>query len=1092
MKTPPAAAGLALLIALSATGIADAGLVREPIAAQAKPCKAETKRLKQFQRGMASRRRAFFRSHRSAKARRTFVKQQRKKLKTRRRARARCLRANEPPPLTPVPPPPPAPVPPSPAPPTRAAVSPDITPPVLVLESPTAGTWFDVPRATLRGRASDAGSGLASVKCAGQAATLAGGRFTCEVPLAAGANQIAVTAADAAGNTARTSVTVRHGPGLLAGAEDGAALAQVRDTDTDPRHEDSELETTLAGQRVARGEIGVRIAPTATVAQVNAALASVGGTIAGAVAGAPQLAVTIPDPGSLSALEDVLDELRAMPGIERSTLADMPATNELPPGFASPPSVAGGAALSHLIALRMPAAWNARRAIRLADRPTLIVADMFGDGPLSALVDVTYNSAALRRLTGRNEHGYHVVGIAASSFSTNGTVAGNVTGVFPATTPLHVIEAIGASTQMTGVRIIQQANARTGHVVVNTSLGWDVTPTDDQAQQGGSDWAQLVRGTAGLEDRLLHATSAGNVAGPSSTNSRWSASLRSDLTDAAGQPMGALRNTLSVENLVETSAPALEPGCLAVSSNRGGTIAAVGTDVHSHLFGSAAGDKTGTSMASPQVAGLAMYLWSLAPDLSAPQLRAAMVATARPALPDDATGCNTDVPSAPRLDAYAAVLSLDRPVALTPATAPVRTAILDQDADRDFDEDDLELFSDAARADAGDRDYSRSDLNGDGFTGGAATLPLDLSLVGSTRGGAPRLEKVNQGIEGVSVEFDEAAVTDMQALCFYAYSKLYTGSPDRRATLLEPRERCDAEQQFTNGKLVAVGRSPRGLGQLFPPPRLWTIEPPAAPVTFTPEGESPGQPAWSPDGERIAYPRFAPAGQEGIWIIDAAGGGAARIAGTQSGDDDPTWSPDGTRIAFNGRGRTPAGIGIVDADGGAPALVPGTSGYRDPSWSPDGRLIAASTGGQQPDIVVFAPDGLGKVELTDNGTIEEYSPDWSPDGTRIVFVSNRQIPGGTVTRTRLWIMDADGSDVTLFTAPFGTNTSGTTVQDEHPVWAPDGTSIAFARSHQNGSRFVMTKEDDPEELAVAVTPLPTDDTDHTFDLPDWQPRPVEP
>ena len=321
----------------------------------------------------------------------------------------------------------------------------------------------------------------------------------------------------------------------------------------------------------------------------------------------------------------------------------MPATNELPTGFASPLTATGGAALGHLIALRMPAAWNARRAIRLADRPTLIVADMFGDGPLSPLVDATYNSADLRRLTGASEHGYHVVGIAASGFATNGTAAGNVTGVFPATTPLHVIEAIGATTQMTGVRIIQEAKARTGHVVVNTSLGWDVAPADAEAQQGGSDWAQLVRGTAGLEDRLLHATSAGNDAGPSSRNSRWSASLRTDLTDAAGQPMGALRNTLSVENLVETPAPDFEPGCLGASSNRGGTIAAVGTDVHSHLFGSAAGDKTGTSMASPQVAGLAMYLWSIAPDLTAPQLRGAMVATARPALPNDAGGCGTDV-----------------------------------------------------------------------------------------------------------------------------------------------------------------------------------------------------------------------------------------------------------------------------------------------------------------------------------------------------------------------------------------------------------------------------------------------------------------
>ena len=122
-----------------------------------------------------------------------------------------------------------------------------------------------------------------------------------------------------------------------------------------------------------------------------------------------------------------------------------------------------------------------------------------------------------------------------------------------------------------------------------------------------------------------------------------------------------------------------------------------------------------------------------------------------------------------------------------------------------------------------------------------------------------------------------------------------------------------------------------------------------------------------------------------------------------------------------------------------PALIPGTNGYRDPSWSPVGRLIAASTGGQQPDIVVFAPDGQDKVELTDNGAIEEYSPDWSPDATRIVFVSNRQIEGATITRTRLWIMDADGSDPIQFTAPFAFPDVGTRVQDEHPSWSPDGT-----------------------------------------------------
>lgn len=107
-------------------------------------------------------------------------------------------------------------------------------------------------------------------------------------------------------------------------------------------------------------------------------------------------------------------------------------------------------------------------------------------------------------------------------------------------------------------------------------------------------------------------------------------------------------------------------------------------------------------------------------------------------------------------------------------------------------------------------------------------------------------------------------------------------------------------------------------------------------------------------------------------------------------------------------------------------------------------------------------------------------------GVRIV----QEARARTGHATRLWLMDADGSDVTQFTAPIGPN-AGTTVQDEHPSWSPDGTTIAFARSHQNGSRFVMTKQR-PEDFAVAMTPQPTDDTDHTFDLPDWQPLPVEP
>ena len=553
------------------------------------------------------------------KQRRAFLAKQKKKLTALKRARTRCLRNALPPPGPPSPPAPPAPP------------APDTTPPELRIDSPGAEAWFGEATATVSGVARDSGSGIAAVACNGQSAARNGDAFTCQVPLGEGPNTIGVTASDAAGNASAASVVVNHAPGAVSGESGATALGAVKNVDADPRHDDADVSVTPEGLRIAREEIGLHVTASATVEQVNAALQSVDGQIVGSIEGSPHLAVGIPDPGSLAALDALLATLRTQPGVARAERADMPAIEELPTGFASPPSSTGGPILSHLLAMRMPAAWNARKAIDLADRPTLIVADFFGNGPLSSQVDATYNSSDLTVKPQKFEHGYHVVGIAASGFATNGTAAGNVTGVFPATTPLHVIESSDLSSQMTGLKIFQKATSLSGRVVVNTSLGWLVPVDEAEARSAGSDWAQLVRGSSGLEDRMFHATSAGNIAGPANRNSRFSAAaLRSDLENQFGLPMTPLRNTAAVENLRDTGSPAFDPGCLSTTSNRNGNIATVGEDVFSHLFGSQAGNKTGTSMASPAVAGLAMFLWSIEPTLTAPQMRELMVATARP------------------------------------------------------------------------------------------------------------------------------------------------------------------------------------------------------------------------------------------------------------------------------------------------------------------------------------------------------------------------------------------------------------------------------------------------------------------------------
>jgi hypothetical protein len=179
----------------------------------------------------------------------------------------------------------------------------------------------------------------------------------------------------------------------------------------------------------------------------------------------------------------------------------------------------------------------------------------------------------------------------------------------------------------------------------------------------------------------------------------------------------------------------------------------------------------GTSVAAPQVAGLAAYLWMLSPELQARPVQDTIAAI----------GANASRAVNGIIDAYATVLSLDVPAPPTPATARVRLAILDADEDGDFDLGDLQAFHDAYVSSAGvlveptARDDSRYDLNGDGFTGGIREGPMDLDPTGSRQFGKPVLTDVSAVVDGLDLTFSESAITDAAALCYYANTELFTG-----------------------------------------------------------------------------------------------------------------------------------------------------------------------------------------------------------------------------------------------------------------------------------------------------------------------------
>ena len=381
-------------------------------------------------------------------------------------------------------------------------------------------------------------------------------------------------------------------------------------------------------------------------------------------------------------------------------------------------------------------------------------------------------------------------------FASDGTAAGLVTGVFPARGTLITIDTIDMTLPAAALRLIDTLKSVPRKVVVNTSLGRNGGQLDNEMFPEAADWIRNVRNNQ-LEQRVLHATSAGNDAITARFNGLWAAAaLRSDIVDElSGGQVGPLTNTLAVENVQEQSdASAL--ACLFPTSNFGGNIAAPGEDIYSlDRDGRVApvGERSGSSFASPVVAGLAAYLWSIAPDLTPQQLKAAMVENAQAVIASE-----QNCVSAPRIDAYKALLSLDQAGVPSPSDYPVRFTLLDLNADGSFTETDLQAWApkvDPARA-ATARDWSRHDLNGDGFTGGTGTKAFDLDRSsGSQRAGTTALGP-STPFPATGRTLDENAVTDADVLCYYAYSALYTGNTLQRKTLLDPLDGCKANDQI--------------------------------------------------------------------------------------------------------------------------------------------------------------------------------------------------------------------------------------------------------------------------------------------------------
>ncbi len=628
---------------------------------------------------------------------------------------------------------------------------------------------------------------------------------------------------------------------LLEGDPDARARHATYDLTVPVAYPPGAFALDPSGTTVLLREVEVGWTLEASVAAVNDLLRRYDATIVGMLGGVPASIVRVPDPGGWAGLQELLERLRAEPAVATA----LPSWVLEPPSVTDPDGDVGGAEIAdaggvgrdevptqipltgtrlqridHHLAVRGHAAWNARAALDEADPPWLVIVDFFGDGaPVDGFAG-TYQASDFA--TGSvHMHGYHVLGIAQGAFAADPQVLVNrqdVTGMMPADLPVRAVD-LQAATNNTGARIrnltIQRINDilaldPDARIVVNSSIG-STTPGASR-RAAGEAWTTAVRlaGTpaldddatrtalatpgSGLEDRFLHATAAGNgsttttVAFALNTYAFTYAALGTDMT-ALGVALPPLRNVLVVENRrrtrVDPTVPERPaPTCANLDSTMGGTVSAIGTTVWSMArctardangrctthISTGASDASGTSMASPQVAALAAYAWALAPFLDAPQVRALLLETTVADAPDaTAAECNPTAPQ-PVIDAYAAVLAA--------GGAAAWDAILDVTGDGAFDEADLAAFLDGFAFRTAEGDFGRFDLNGDGAPG-SLTRTERVDLNGDRTYGS-----VVRTVLTTPITYDEAAVSDYDVLCYFAYGPLYDGAPSLRDGLM--------------------------------------------------------------------------------------------------------------------------------------------------------------------------------------------------------------------------------------------------------------------------------------------------------------------
>jgi Tol biopolymer transport system component len=228
-------------------------------------------------------------------------------------------------------------------------------------------------------------------------------------------------------------------------------------------------------------------------------------------------------------------------------------------------------------------------------------------------------------------------------------------------------------------------------------------------------------------------------------------------------------------------------------------------------------------------------------------------------------------------------------------------------------------------------------------------------------------------------------------------------------------------------------------------------------IQLAPAGTSP---IWSRDGQKVAFLVDETAAhqdtccRDNVFVAQGDGSGVTRVTDLRELFH-YDFSANGETVAYEQEVTSHLYVIKADGTGVQPISPPGICCPQFPSLSPDGTKVTyfAYPDTQQDgvpgyEIYVSPVDGSGPAIDVSQNPGDDWSPVWAPDGSRIAFISSA--PGAFFNPGSLHVVNADG-----------TGQINLTPVDNvwQPAWSPDGTRIAYTGSQSGESHIYVANAD---------------------------------